>query len=373
MSQSALTQALNKLETIAGAHLFERAGFGVTATDAGHVLIGRARRAIALLQAAERDIRAQKRSALRFAPLHRHITASQLRALIAIADTRGYSAAARKLGLAQPTVHRAAKDLEAIVGVTLFARAARGIESTETARELARIAELVFVEVRQGLESVRELRGLTTGRIAIGALPLVRSEFLPVAVDRLLQRFPDAKVQIQDGPYPELLHALRYGHIDWLVGALRDPTPSGDVLQERLFDQPLAIVVRPGHPLLAGGNPTPDALAELEWIAPRPRAPARLVFDAYFDTHGVATPTRTIECGSLVTTRHLLRASDRAAMLSPLQIRDDIADGTLSVLLESIPNSHREIGITTRADFEPTQVQSAFASIVRELARQSVA
>ncbi|MEM1263830.1 MAG: LysR family transcriptional regulator [Pseudomonadota bacterium] len=371
MSQSALTQALRKLEEIAGTHLFERAGFGVTETEAGQVLVSRARRAISLLQSAEREIRTRARTALACAPLHRHVTASQLRSLIAVSETGGYSLGARKLGLAQPTVHRAAKDLEAIVGIDLFVRAARGIETTEAARVLARFAELVFAEVRQGFESVHELRGLATSRVAIGALPLVRSEFLPVAVDRLLQRFPDARVRIQDGPYIELLHALRYGHIDWLIGALRDPLPIGDVVQERLFEQPLAIVVRPGHPLLNHGTPSPAALAELEWVVPRPLAPSRLIFDAYFQANGVVTPTRTIECGSLVSTRRLLRSSDRAAMLSPLQVREDIADGALAVLLESIPNSRRNIGVTTRADFEPTRVQAQFGAIIRQLAQHA--
>ena len=351
-----------------GHRAFERVGFGVTETSAGELLVRRARRAAGLMRNAERDIRAKDAGSTISSPLHRHVTASQLRALIAVSETGGYSLAARKLGLAQPTIHRAAKDLEATIGIPLFVRAARGIEPSDAAVLLARYAELVFAEVRQGFEEVRELRGLANGRVAVGSLPLLRSEFLPTAVSRLLESYPDARVSILDGPYIEQLHALRYGQIDWLLGALRDPPPTSDVVQEALFDQPLAVVVRPNHPLMKKRKPSVATLAGLEWIAPRALAPARKFFDHFFAESGATTPTRIIECSSLVATRRLLQLSDRAALLSPLQIQEDVAAGELAVLIPAIPDSNRAIGITTRDDWEPTMVQAAFAKIVRELA-----
>ena len=315
--------------------------------------------------------------------MHRQVTASQLRALIAVVDTGGYSLAARKLGLAQPTVHRAAKDLEAIVGTSLFPRSARGVEPSDAAMLLARFAELVFAELRQGFEEVGELQGVTNSRVAVGCLPLVRSEFLPTAVTRLLARYPDARVSILDGPYIEQLHALRYGQIDWLIGALREPPPTSDVVQEpllqkqtestpeALFEQPLAVVVRPGHPLLGSEPPSAEALANLEWIAPRPLAPARKLFTAFFERFGLATPARIIECGSLIATRGLLQQSDRAALLSPLQIRGDVASGQLALLIESIPGTSRSIGVTVRDNWEPTMVQADFGGILRNLALET--
>ena len=358
MSQSALTQALRNLEQSAGATLFNRAGFGVTETDAGAVLTRRARRAIDLLTRAEREIRSSS-------SLYRHVTSSQLRSLSAVVETGGYSTAARRLGVAQPTIHRAAKDLEKLVGVELFIRAARGVEPTDAARILARYSGLVFIEVRQGFEEVRESQGRSDSRIAIGSLPLVRSEFLPLAVTELLDRFPDACVSILDGPYVEQLHALRYGQIDWLIGALREPAPTSDIVQVPLFEQPLAVVVRPNHPLLRGPQPSLNKLAELEWVAPRNLAPARQIFDDLFARGNVSAPTRIIECSSLVATRGLLLNSDRAALLSPLQVRGDIAAGELAILVAEIANSSRTIGVATRDNWEPTLLQRQFTAILR--------
>lgn len=368
MSQSGLTQALRKLEDTCGAQLFERSGFGVTETEAGHLLVRRADRSIALLVQAERIVRARFPRTTLPSPLYRHCTSSQLRALIAVVDTGGYTAAARQLGLAQPTVHRAVRDLDALFGNRLFRRTAQGVEPSDTARLIARFAELVFAEIRQGLEEVGELAGRTDSRIAVGSLPLARSEFLPAAVTQLLEQFPDARVTIHDGPYAEQLRALRHGQIDWLIGALRDPAPAPDIVQVALFEQPLTVVVRPGHPLLKNRNPDAEDLSRLKWVLPRPQVPARILFKAYFDKNEVAGPTHIIDCDSLVATRELVQRSDRAALLSPMQVRSDIASGQLAMLSEAIPGTARSIGFAIRENWKPTRVQAAFGGILRDLA-----
>ena len=367
LSQSALTQALRKIETAVGVPLFERVGFGVTHTDAGQLLIRRSERASALLARAAREIRRRASVTPGGEELNRHITASQLRALVAIVETGGYSLAARKLGLAQPTVYPAAKDLEARMGAQFFNRSAKGVETTDSARLLARYAELALSEIRQGFEEISELMGNIGTRVSVGSLPLARAELIPTAITRLLELYPDAKVSILDGPYEEQLHALRYGRIDWIIGALRNPTPTANIVQQHLFDEPLSIVVRTGHPLLGPQAPDPAALAELEWIAPREHTPTRHLFTAMFVRAGVPIPQRVIECSSLVATRGLLQMGDRAALLSPSQVRRDVESKQLAVLADSLPETTRSIGLTTRIDWVPTSIQEKFADIVRGL------
>lgn len=371
LSQSALTQALRKIETSTGLPLFERIGSGVTPTAAGQFLISRSERAFALLAGAERTIRQRKIFCSESNKANSHLTTSQLKALIAIVDTGGYSLAARKLGLAQPTIYRAAKELEARIGTQLFYRTTRGVEANESARLLARHAELAFAEIRQGFEEISELQGRMSSRVAVGCLPLTRVELLPLVVTRLLEAYPDAEVSIMDGRYTEQLHALRYGHIDWIIGALREPVPTPDIVQHHLFEEPLAIVVRNLHPMLGPITPTPAALAELEWIAPGKHTPARDLFMDFFASNGVATPKRIIECSSLVAIRGLLRDSDRAALLSPSQVRRDVATNQLSIVGEPLPGTSRPIGLTVRANWEPTAVQAEFSRIIQAQAVQN--
>jgi len=365
LSQSALTQALRKIENSAGASLFYRTGPGITPTTAGQLLVHRSNRALGLMNRAEREIRLHETPDLDRKPPNWRITAGQLRALIAIVQSGGYSLAARKLGLAQPTVYRAARDIETRTGVQFFKRTGKGVEVSKSAQQLARYAALMFAEIRQGFEEVREEQGQMQSRIAVGSLPLARVELLPQAVDQLLQTYPEARVNISSSPYAEQLQALRYGQIDWIIGALRSPAPTADIRQQHLFDEPLVIVVRTGHPMLATAKPDPAALARLEWIAPAKHTPSRDLFSDFFARNRVAAPRRIIECSSLVTTRGLLQDSDRVALLSPSQVRRDVATMQLAILGNPLPDTSRSIGMTVRRDWQPTIVQAEFTNIIQ--------
>src|SRR5437870_13237331 len=100
-------------------------------------------------------------------------------------------------------------------------------------------------------------------------MPLARSVLLARAVLEFTAARPEHAISILDGPYESMLAALRRGSADVLIGALRDPIPFDDIVQEHLFDDPLAIVVGSRHLLVRGGAPTRAALCRFPLIAPR--------------------------------------------------------------------------------------------------------
>ncbi|WP_297367814.1 LysR substrate-binding domain-containing protein [Acidocella sp.] len=357
LSQPALTQGLARLEATLGARLFVRSGQGTGLTPEGELFLPRIARAFEGLRAAER--------ALPGAPaLHRHASATQWRALAAMVEARSTAQAARALGMSQQSLHRALMGLEGLSATPLFTRTRQGLEPLPEARLLARAAGLAFAELRQGAWGLRELRGLMDGTITIGALPLARSALIPQAATALLARYPELRLQIIDGPYAELLHGLRHGHIDFIIGALRTPAPGPDIAQEEFFTEPLSIIVRPGHPALTA-PPTAQSLARLGWVLPRQGTPARAIFTAFFTAAQVAPPTQVIECSSLVAARGLLLASDRAAIFSRSQVRFELATGQLAALAAPLPGSARPIGLSLRRDFTPTRAQQACLAALR--------
>src|SRR5690606_14793242 len=185
-------------------------------------------------------------------------------------------------------------------------------------------------------------------------------------VTRLLERFPDARVSIIDGPYEELLDRLLHGHVDLILGALRE-RPVEDVEQRFLFEDPLALVVRRGHPLLSRRRVELRALAKLDWVAPRQGPPARQRFRELFLAHGLEPPSRLIECSSSVATRGLLLQSDRVALLSTRQVQPELDAGFLAALPIRL-NVRRPIGLTLRRNWQPTALQSEYLGLLEELA-----
>lgn len=357
LSQSAVTQAVSGLENYLGIPLFNRTATGMLTTAAGHVFLKRVARGYQWLNAIE-QLTTQKSMAN--PGITRLITLSQLRALIAVVETESYTRAASQLKVTQPTVHRAIRELNALFHQPLFERSPQGVVPCWQARQLARYASLFFTEIVQGIEEVNEYQGRMKGSICIGALPLSRTRIVPSAVTKLLAEFPEVKVRIVDGPYEEQLHALLHGQIDMIVGALRHPVPSPDIIQERLFLDHLNIVVRPGHWLTAKKKVTPQELRRVDWIAPKENTPAREAFREVFRREGIEPPTRVIECSSLTAIRGLLLESDRAALLPARQVEIDVNCGLLAVSPVPLTGTAREIGVTLRRDWQPTKIQQQF-------------
>ncbi|MBB3060178.1 LysR family transcriptional regulator [Microbulbifer rhizosphaerae] len=367
LSQSAVTQGLSGIERMLGTELFNRTTSGVFPTAAGRVYLERVERGLAWLKQLERE--ATGRGGQQ--GLRRLLTVAQLRALITVVNTGSFSHAANQLGLSQPTVQRAARELETVSGQELFRRSPFGVEPTWRARQMARYANLAFDEIRQGFDEVRSLTGgKLVASLAVGSLPLARTRMVPQAVSRLLQVYPETRVKIVDGPYDEQLHALLHAQIHMIVGALRHPLPSPDIRQEVLFDDPLYIVVRPGHPLLAKRRASARVLSQLDWIAPRERTPARKAFSHFFQREKLTPPEHVIECSSLVAIRSLLRDTDRAALLPARQVEVDVKAGLLAVMPTPLAGTTRAIGITTRNDWKPTAVQARFIELLHDFSTQ---
>ena len=380
LSQPAVTQAIGKLEAGFGATLLNRGTSGSFPTEAGTLLSRRLDRFfdqlhVAFAEATDPSLR---RNPAQVAALELKLTVPQLRALIAVVDGGSFSQGARLIAIAEPSLHRAARDCERLVGRPLFTRSSLGIEPTRTARELARRLKVAIREVQQAAEEIAALQGRVAARVAIACLPLARTLVLPRAVGALLAVHPDARIEITDGPYDTLLSDLRSGSVDILVGALRDPLPARDVAQHKLFDDPFAVVARKGHPIGTLRRVTRSDLAGCDWVVPRKGTPIRRVFEQLFDEapepkedNAPERPRIQIETSSLVVTRALLVESDRLTLLSRRQIAFEERHGLLEVVPFPLPETSRPIGLTTRVGWLPSPIHRTFLDLLREQASVS--
>jgi DNA-binding transcriptional LysR family regulator len=358
-SQPALTQAVGKLERAAGQPLFLRRPRGMFATAAGEAFAARVRRALGLLDRALDEINPRLRLTA---------TTAQLQALVAMREAENFTLAARRLGLAQPTVHRAVTQLAEEAGRPLFERTSYGMVATRPAHALAQATRLAFAELDQAEADLAEMLGREVGRIVVGAMPLSRSHLLPRTIAIFRTRRPTLPVKALDGPYDDLMAGLRRGEVDFLVGALRDPPPIGDIEQERLFDDVLVMVARPGHPLAGEPRPQIADLARYPFVVSPEGTPARRAFDRLFERGG-ARPESLIETGSMILMRELLRVSDHLGCISRLQVEAELALGAMTVLPFPMDDTARPIGLTLRSGWVPTAAQKEFLDALRAVAR----
>jgi len=372
LSQPAITQAISKLEARLGVNLFDRLADGMQTTKAGGLYLARVRRMLAELERGAREAAQHAgRTAKGFAAFDRLMTAAQLRAVIALSDAGNFSIAARNTGISQPSIHRAAHDLERLAGFPLFRTASHGVELTISAEHLARRAKLAAAELQQAEFELAAYKGRDVTRVTIGSMPLSRTSILPQAFDDILKQNAGIQLQTIDGPYPELLRGLRHGETDFLIGALRNPPPVEDVVQEPLFEDSLSIVVRDGHPLAGAQTVTLEDTLTFPWIAPPKPTPAgSYLSDVLRIPELENTPVRVIS-SSLVLLRGLLMKGDYITIISDHQAEIELRQGLFVTLPIDLPDNARTIGLTFRAGWVPTKTQARFLNFVRAAAKVS--
>lgn len=365
LSQPAITQAIAKLEITLEIMLFDRRRNGMFVSETGEIFLNRVKRALKSIETGARlaSKTGEKDPGKALTKFDQLITSSQLRSLIAVAEAGNFSLAARAINISQPTLHRTARELERVCGIELFRKVSQGIELTAAAKMLTQHAQLAFYELEQGFEEIQDWRGVDTGRVSIGTMPLAQTYLIPTAVNLLLEQRPEVKVSVTGGSYNDLLRGLRHGEFDMLIGALRDPLPIQDVVQEPLFKDPMAIIGRWGHPLAGRKNLTLDDLVQFAWVVPRKDVPVRGFFDRLFkDT----APLSITEASSLITTRGILIGSDRLTIMSAHQIQVEENRELLCRLDFDLSETPRQIGLTLRENWQPTASQSLTLQLLRE-------
>lgn len=371
LSQSALTQAIAKLEKRLSCRLFLRHAHGLQPTFEGKLFLHRINRCLFLLQ---QGVREAMRSGLprdNQGPPSEHpaqlITNSQLRALISIQSTGSFSGAARALDISQPAIHRSARDLENSLNLSLFERTTLGLSLTRSAQRLARFARLALKEIESGFDELSSLSGADTTTITIGSRPLARAYLLPATINRISELKPALNVRIIEGSYAHQLEQLLTGDIDFVIGALPPEAPTDQVTQEFFFETPLSLVTRAGHPLAGKETVTAKDLNAYPWALPRRGTPIRALFDELFPGLTDAPGMGLLECSSQVVLREVLAGSDRITFVPAHQIHRELQAGTLTILNIAMPTARRPIGLSTRKDWHPTPSHQLFLSILRAI------
>lgn len=365
LSQPAITQGIQNLETQVHTKLFQRTARGMVPTDIGTQFQSRITRAFAHLIAGLPKTRQS--------PAERMIgrlTSVQLRTLLAIGKTRSYSDAARKLGVKQPTTYRTARALEHSLGFAIFDKNPSGITLTRQGLALFQGAQLWFSELDQAQQEISATLGQEGSEIRLGALPLARGTILAPAINHLLKSGLNMRVHVDDGPYNDLLQAVRSGVLDVLVGALRSPAPAKDVTQVPLFCDHLGLFCGPTHPLRGIDVINPDQLAAYPWVLPRPETPTRNYFDSAFPDIAIAAAPTLVETSSIVLVRNLLQSSQRLTLISRAQVVSEIQQGLLYELPFSLHDAPRTIGILHRTDWHPTVEQATFLRALHSASAQ---
>lgn len=277
-------------------------------------------------------------------PLNLH----HLRLFRAVATDGTLTGAARRLNISPSALSSQVRALEESLGHPLFERRGRRLVLTEAGRVALDHAEVIF-RTAEDLAAILRETGRARQALRVGALATLSRNFQLRFLRPLIGR-ADVEVVLRSGSQTELLRGLDSLALDVVLTNLPPPADAASPwLVHRLAEQPVSLV---GHPrrLGAGGRGLAALLAAEPLVLPTRETAIRVGFDALAARLGVV-PAIAAEADDMAMLRLLAREDLGLAVLPPIVVQDEIAQGTLVVAAQLEGISETFLAVTRERRF----------------------
>ncbi len=207
-----------------------------------------------------------------------------LQALVGIADTGSFSAAAEALGTVQSNISAHVARLERELEVVLVDRATGRL--TEEGDVVVARARRMMGELDAMVADVVAMRHEVRGNVRLGMIGTTGRWLVPRLFEELRAQHPQIELTVADGTNTTLEPQLVTGQLD--VAAISMPTLSDELSSSPLFEEDLVLVIPVTHPIARSSGPLPlRALADLRLLLPAPGTALRQELDAAARRAGV--------------------------------------------------------------------------------------
>lgn len=176
-----------------------------------------------------------------------NVSLKQLRVFLSVAQFRSFSKAGDAIGLTQPAVSRAIRELENALGAKLLDRTTRDVELTVIGQRLSNQLDRVLNELEGVLEEARKEGELAHGTVHIGSVPTLSASIMPTILSCCVSSFPHIRLQVHDQVQRLNIESVRAGEIDFAI--VVDPGVCDDLLCLPLLTDDFWLVCRQDHPL----------------------------------------------------------------------------------------------------------------------------
>ncbi|MEQ8348588.1 MAG: LysR family transcriptional regulator [Sneathiellaceae bacterium] len=211
------------------------------------------------------------------------LTAARLRAFNTVTEEGSFSAAARRLGMSQPAVSKAVRELELAFGVRLFEARGRALVPTDLALELAPLALEIGRLEAAALQLLRRQELLDSGTLRVGlgnAMPGI------ALIGAFQRRLPKVHVQVAFANSSGIIDAVLENRVD--VGLLPNLPQDSRFLRKVCLVQKVVAVIPLDHRLAGAASVSLAALAAEPLIFRSTGSSTQRVVERAFRVAGLA-------------------------------------------------------------------------------------
>ena len=251
---------------------------------------------------------------------------TRLRLLVELERAGSVSAAARAIGIGQPSASEHLRVLEGAAGQRLVERNGRGSQLTEAGRVLATHAAQALATLEAGEEELQALAGLEAGTIHIGASTTPGVYLLPDTLGCFRRDHPNVAVEVEIASTGEIVQRLLGGRIQLaLVGQTQ---PDERLVLEPFLADEIVGVAKPGLVNVRRGKVEPAELAGQTMLAREPTSSTRRIAERTLAEADVR-PRQVWELDSSEAIKRAAREGLGFAFLSRYAVAEEVERGEL--------------------------------------------
>lgn len=177
--------------------------------------------------------------------------------VLEVCRSGGFTVAARRLRISQPTLSKSIARLEEQLNVKLFERHQGAARPTPYGVFVAERAESILQDADALTRDLRNLVRGETGRLRIAVGPATRLKPLPEFMHLLSEQFPKLLVQTVQETGAGVAQVLSQGQVEIAFTFSEYAADYADFVRKKLFEDPIVFVARPGHPLVGRSKLSP--------------------------------------------------------------------------------------------------------------------
>jgi DNA-binding transcriptional LysR family regulator len=290
----------------------------------------------------------------------------QLRYVLAVAETGSFSRAARSLFVVQSNVSAQVRKLESELGVELFERRAHEVVLTDFGRAFVPRVRQTLADLEAARSAIDAVRGLVSGRAALGVPGTVVGWLLPDVIRQFRQRYPGVDLWITEEASVVLAGMVASRDLPQAVVNLPVAAAYADLLViEALFDEDLAAVVPVSHALYGTAAVPLASLQGEDLLLPEVGNPLRkLILDA---CAGLGfSPSPAIEFGKKQLTREMALAGIGIGIVPMMTARHDLAHDSGRIVRIEAPRLVRSVGMVRHRAARLSPADRALRDVICE-------
>ena len=288
-----------------------------------------------------------------------------LKYLVTVADTHHFGHAAKRCFVSQPTLSGQIKKLEEQLGVTLFERTKRSVETTPLGDSIVAQAKLVLEQADILQQLAQSNQDPLVAPLRMGAIPTLSPYLMPLILKPLKKQYPQLKLVISEELTDTLLLRLGKHEIDAALIA----TPVEDPVFESipLFDEPFWLIHPRIHPLSAKKKIIQADLdsADLLLLAEGHCLAEQAMHVCHMQERDAQGDMADLRAASLETLLQMVAAGFGSTLIPALAMKTTSArDRSLITRQLQLPDTYRRVSLVYRRTFPRRQALEVFSEVV---------